>query len=218
MNYSRDSRELLYIASTLKLDQPYKPEEMYIKDVSIKDKNELINSINKIYSDINISCETMEYIYSNNFQFINQGQNNFSGWSKSEILNRLGKNSALFQKSTSLYYNLLSTIQNNGKEIKQVNEINEDVEMKVEENDLKEKDVKEIKLNVNSLCDDFEQALKEYNAMKKEKEKEEVKKKEENKSENKKDKTKKVLVDKEVMVFEDEGTCLEKLNKFEGLF
>ena len=90
--------------------------------------------------------------------------------------------------------------------------------MKVEENDLKEKDVKEIKLNVNSLCDDFEQALKEYNAMKKEKEKEEVKKKEENKSENKKDKTKKVLVDKVVMVFEDEGTCLEKLNKFEGLF
>ena len=187
---------------------------MYKKDISIKDKNELINSIKNIYRDISLSSETMEYIYSNNFQFNNKEQNNFSGWSKSEILYKLGKNSPLFQKSTSLYYNLLSTINNNGKEIKQENEINEDIEMEVEENDLKVKDVKKNIDNVNSLCDDFDKALKEYNAMKKEKEEE--KKKIENKNEN--DKKKKVLVDKVVMVFEDEETCLKKLNKFENLF
>ena len=214
MNYSK---ELLYLASTLKLGQQYKPEEMYKKDISIKDKNELINSIKNIYRDISLSSETMEYIYSNNFQFNNKDQNNFSGWSKSEILYKLGKNSPLFQKSTSLYYNLLSTIQNNGKEIKKENEINEDIEMKVEENDLKVKDVNEKISKVNSLCDDFDKALKDYNAMKKEKE--EVKKKVKNISENKnkEDKTKKVLVDKVVMVFEDEAACLEKLSKFESL-
>ena len=214
MNYSK---ELLYLASTLKLGQQYKPEEMYKKDISIKDKNELINSIKNIYRDISLSSETMEYIYSNNFQFNNKDQNNFAGWSKSEILYKLGKNSPLFQKSTSLYYNLLSTIQNNGKEIKKENEINEDIEMKVEENDLKVKDVNEKISKVNSLCDDFDKALKDYNAMKKEKE--EVKKKVKNISENKNkgDKTKKVLVDKVVMVFEDEAACLEKLSKFESL-
>ena len=116
-----------------------------------------------------------------------------------------------------MYYNLLSTIQNNGKEIKKENEINEDIEMKVEENDLKVKDVNEKISKVNSLCDDFDKALKDYNAMKKEKE--EVKKKVKNISENKnkEDKTKKVLVDKVVMVFEDEAACLEKLSKFESL-
>ena len=214
MNYSK---ELLYLASTLKLGQQYKPEEMYKKDISIKDKNELINSIKNIYRDISLSSETMEYIYSNNFQFNNKDQNNFSGWSKSEILYKLGKNSPLFQKSTSLYYNLISTIQNNGKEIKKENEINEDIEMKVEENDLKVKDVNEKISKANSLCDDFDKALKDYNAMKKEKE--EVKKKVKNISENKnkEDKTKKVLVDKVVMVFEDEAACIEKLSKFESL-
>ena len=214
MNYSK---ELLYLASTLKLGQQYKPEEMYKKDISIKDKNELINSIKNIYRDISLSSETMEYIYSNNFQFNNKDQNNFAGWSKSEILYKLGKNSPLFQKSTSLYYNLLSTIQNNGKEIKKENEINEDIEMKEEKNDLKVKDVNEKISKVNSLCDDFDKALKDYNAMKKEKE--ELKKKVKNISENKnkEDKTKKVLVDKVVMVFEDEAACLEKLSKFESL-
>jgi hypothetical protein len=120
-----------------------------------------------------------------------------------------------------IFINNISSEEDIKKKLEENNENNNVNKLfkKIDYMNIKEKDVKEIKLNVNSLCDDFEQALKEYNAMKKEKEKEEeVKKKEENKSENKKDKTKKVLVDKVVMVFEDEGKCLEKLNKFEGLF
>ena len=216
MNYVRESGDLANLASVLKLDQQFKPEEMYIKDVSIKDKNELINSINKIYRNISRSAETMEYIYSNNFQFNNKGQNDFSSWSKSEVLYKLGKNSPYFQKSTSLYYNLLSSIQNYGNDIKKDPDDNEDVETKNEEKTLREKDIKERINNTNSLCDDFEKALKEYNMFKKEKEMEKNRMEIEIKNED--DKKKKVSVDKVVMVFEDEKACLDKLTNFGKLF
>ena len=89
MNYSE---ELDYLSSTLKLDQPYKTEERYIKNVSIKDKNELLNHIKNIYQGLSVSAETMEYIYYNNFKF-NKDQNPFPEWTTNEILYKLGKES-----------------------------------------------------------------------------------------------------------------------------
>ena len=167
MSYQSKYDSLDHLKSVLKLDQQYKLEEMYIKDLSITDKNELLNSIKNIYQGLSISAETMEYIYNNNFKFNNNEQNTFSEWSNNEVLYKLGKESPLFQKSTSLYYNLIKSITNEGKEINNDNNINEDVEMKIEENNINEKDIKQNKLNVNSLCDDLEKALEEYKKAKK---------------------------------------------------
>ena len=217
MSYQSKYDSLDHLKSVLKLDQQYKLEEMYIKDLSITDKNELLNSIKNIYQGLSISAETMEYIYNNNFKFNNNEQNTFSEWSNNEVLYKLGKESPLFQKSTSLYYNLIKNITNEGKEINNDNNINEDVEMKIEENTINEKDIKQNKLNVNSLCDDLEKALEEYKKAKKI-EKEKTKKMEiESKDEDKDADKKKICVDNVVIVFQDEKKCLEKLKNYEKL-
>jgi hypothetical protein len=217
MSYQSKYDSLDHLKSVLKLDQQYKLEEMYIKDLSITDKNELLNSIKNIYQGLSISAETMEYIYNNNFKFNNNEQNTFSDWSNNEVLYKLGKESPLFQKSTSLYYNLIKNITNEGKEINNDNNINEDIEMKIEENTINEKDIKQNKLNVNSLCDDLEKALEEYKKAKKI-EKEKTKKMEIENKEKDGD-NKKVLVDNNVvMVFRNENECLKKLKNIENLF
>ena len=218
MSYQSKYDSLDHLKSVLKLDQQYKLEEMYIKDLSITDKNELLNSIKNIYQGLSISAETMDYIYNNNFKFNNNEQNTFSEWSNNEVLYKLGKESPLFQKSTSLYYNLIKNITNEGKEINNDNNnINEDIEMKIEENTINEKDIKQNKLNVNSLCDDLEKALEEYKKAKKI-EKEKTKKMEIENKEKDGDK-KKVLVDNNVvMVFRNENECLKKLKNIENLF
>ena len=218
MSYQSKYDSLDHLKSVLKLDQQYKLEEMYIKDLSITDKNELLNSIKNIYQGLSISAETMDYIYNNNFKFNNNEQNTFSEWSNNEVLYKLGKESPLFQKSTFLYYNLIKNITNEGKEINNDNNnINEDVEMKIEENTINEKDIKQNKLNVNSLCDDLEKALEEYKKAKKI-EKEKTKKMEIENKEKDGDK-KKVLVDNNVvMVFRNENECLKKLKNIENLF
>ena len=216
MSYQSKYDSLDHLKSVLKLDQQYKLEEMYIKDLSITDKNELLNSIKNIYQGLSISAETMEYIYYNNFKF-NKDQNPFPEWTTNEILYKLGKESPLFKKSTELYYNIMKSIQNDGKEIKNDNNINEDIEMKIEENTINEKDIKQNKLNVNSLCDDLEKALEEYKKAKKI-EKEKTKKMEIENKEKDGDK-KKVLVDNNVvMVFRNENECLKKLKNIENLF
>ena len=217
MSYQSKYDSLDHLKSVLKLDQQYKLEEMYVEDLSITDKNELLNSIKNIYQGLSISAETMEYIYNNNFKFNNNEQNTFSDWSNNEVLYKLGKESPLFQKSTSLYYNLIKNITNEGKEINNDNNINEDIEMKIEENTINEKDIKQNKLNVNSLCDDLEKALEEYKKAKKI-EKEKTKKMEIENKEKDGDK-KKVLVDNNVvMVFRNENECLKKLKNIENLF
>ena len=217
MSYQSKYDSLDHLKSVLKLDQQYKLEEMYIKDLSITDKNELLNSIKNIYQGLSISAETMEYIYNNNFKFNNNEQNTFSEWSNNEVLYKLGKESPLFQKSTSLYYNLIKNITNEGNEINNDNNINEDIEMKIEENTINEKDIKQNKLNVNSLCDDLEKALEEYKKAKKI-EKEKTKKMEIENKEKDGDQ-KKVLVDNNVvMVFRNENECLKKLKNIENLF
>ena len=144
--------------------------------------------------------------------------NPFPEWTTNEILYKLGKESPLFKKSTELYYNIMNNIKNDGKEIKNDNNINEDVEMKIEEKNLKEKDIKEKIMNVKSLCDDFEKALEEYNKAKKmDKEKLKEKMEIESKDEDKDSDKKKICVDNVVIVFQDEKKCLEKLKNYEKL-
>ena len=217
---------LNYLSSILKLNQLYKPEDMYTKDPLIKDKNELINNIKYIYRDISRFSETMEYNYSNNFQLlnnINDKDNFINNWTKSEILYKFGINSPLYKQSTLLYNKLLSNITN-GKEIKSND--NEEIEMKIEsEDNLKAEEIKEKKTSVNSLCDELDNALKEYK-----KEKEERKKRindenrmdivdeNENKEKCKNESKKKILIDGHEVILENEGDCLKKIAKYEELF
>ena len=221
---------LNYLSSILKLNQPYKPEDIYTKNPLIKDKNELINNIKYIYSDISRSSETIEYIYSNNFQLLNNNndkENVLNNWTKSEILYKFGINSPLYKQSTLLYNNLLSNISNNGKEVNINN--NEDIEMKIEgEDNLKAEEIKEKKTNINSLCDELENALKEYRITKKEKEDRKKRMNEENKmdivdiNENKEkgknENKKKILIDGYEVVLENEEDCLKKITKYEEFF
>ena len=220
---------LNYLSSILKLNQPYKPEDIYTKNHLIKDKNELINNIKYIYSDISRSSETIEYIYSNNFQLLNNNndkENVLNNWSKSEILYKFGINSPLYKQSTLLYNNLLSNISNNGNDVNIKN--NEDIEMKIEGEDLKPEEIKEKKTNVNSLCDELDNALKEYKTTKKEKEDRKKRMNEENrmdivdinenKEKGKNENKKKILIDGYEVILENEEDCLKKITKYEEFF
>ena len=239
MSVSSDG--IAYISSLLKLGQMYRPEDLYLKDFPIKDKNELINYIKYIHQDISLSAETIEHIYSNNFKF-KEEQGKLSGWSKNELLYKFGINSSLYQQSQKLYDNLLTNIINGGKEIKSNNNknINEDTDMKIEEENLTTKEVKNRMSNVNSLCDDFEKAVNQYRDNKKKEEEEKKRIEEEkrrieeekkrieeekkmpieNESKNKKKKEirKKITVDGIEFIAEDEERSIEKLEKYENFF
>ena len=201
---------LNYLSSILKLNQLYKPEDMYTKDPLIKDKNELINNIKYIYRDISRFSETMEYNYSNNFQLlnnINDKDNFINNWTKSEILYKFGINSPLYKQSTLLYNKLLSNITNNGKEIKSND--NEEIEMKIEsEDNLKAEEIKEKKTSVNSLCDELDN---DENRM-------DIVDENENKEKCKNESKKKILIDGHEVILENEGDCLKKIAKYEELF
>ena len=166
------SEGLGYISMLLKLGTLYKPEDMYLKDFPIKDKNQLINYIKYIHRDLTISSETIEYIFSNNFKF-NEDPELLSSFSKNELLSKFGINSSLYEKCQSLYNNLLQSIINQGKELNNNNNnnknINEDIDMKIEKENLKTNEVKQRISDINSLCDDFEKALKVYKIYKKKK-------------------------------------------------
>ena len=246
MSVSSDG--IAYISSLLKLGQMYRPEDMYLKDFPIKDKNELINYIKYIHQDISLSAETIEHIYSNNFKF-NEEQGKLSAWSKNELLYKFGINSSLYQQSQKLYDSLLTNIINEGKEIKNNNNknINEDMDMKIEEENLTSKEVKNRMSNVNSLCFDFEKAVNQYRDNKKKEEEEKKRIEEEkrrieeeqnrieeekrkieeekkmpieNESRNKKKKEirKKITVDGIEFIAEDEERSIEKLEKYENFF
>ena len=221
------SEGLGYISMLLKLGTLYKPEDMYLKDFPIKDKNQLINYIKYIHRDLTISSETIEYIFSNNFKF-NEDPELLSSFSKNELLSKFGINSSLYEKCQSLYNNLLQSIINQGKELNNNNNnnknINEDIDMKIEKENLKTNEVKQRISDINSLCDDFEKALKVYKIYKKKREDEKKEREEENKMEiendpNKKNaEKKKVVINGIELVFEKESDCINKIKKYESLF
>ena len=98
--------------------------------------------------------------------------------------------------------------------------------MKIEKENIITEDIKERISNINSLCGDFEDALKQYKDMKKNKEIEKKKSEEENKmfieneskNGNEKDKKETIIVDGVELIVEDEKKCLDKLKKNEMFF
>jgi hypothetical protein len=153
-----------------------KDEEIYIRDISIKDKNEFISQIKKIFHELSISMETIEYIFSEYYQYLtininNSNVNLFGPLQKSEVINKLGINSNMFKKILFLYERIISNLKDNnannlnlelGEDKKDI----DDVEME-DENPNKKK-VEEKIHNINSFCKDILKCVEEdYNLKKK---------------------------------------------------
>ena len=179
-----NSGEFNYLDSLFGTNQQLRPVEMYIKDLQIKDKNETINNINNIFRDLSKTAETIEYIYSNNFNYIKKVPDIFSQGTKSQILYKFGMNSPAFQQCKKLHQKLISDIINDGKEINNNPDENEDIEMSIKdstENDLNDRYIKEKISDINSLCNEMETALSSYKKLKKENEEKKRKEQEQKK-------------------------------------
>ena len=182
------------------VNKGFNQEDMYIKDIKIEDKNELINDLKMIFHDISRSSEFIEY----NFSFINEDQNHFPLMRNSEILYKFGTNSSQYKQVCDLYKKILSHLETDKNGIKyEKNNLKEDVKMKEEKNiDLENYEEKISK--TNSLCDELNKVMKQY--------KENKKKKEEGKMSIENEK-KTVKVDGVEMIFEDEKKLLKILNE-----
>ena len=135
-----------------------KEEEIFIKDISIKNKNELISQIKRVFHELSISMETIEFIFNEYYHFITNNKDNpFLQLQKSEVINKLGISSNMFNKILNLYnnilYNLKDSKDNNNFNNEMLIEDNNDENMK-DENVKNSKKILEKKIeNINSLSD-----------------------------------------------------------------
>ena len=91
-----------------------KEEEILIKDISINNKNEFISQIKKVFHELSISMETIEYIFNEYYHFItNNKENPFLQLQKSEVINKLGISSNMYNKILNLYNNIINNLKNN---------------------------------------------------------------------------------------------------------
>ena len=165
---SLEFKEKETISSLIKNYYPLnKDEEIYIKDISLLNKNEFINQIKKIFHELSISMETIEYIFNEYYHFINKNDNEnpFFPLQKSEVVNKLGINSNIYNKISSLYYNIIFNLRDEKPEISQENFNNVDggdVEM-IDENEKNKKRNIGLKIdNINSLCKDVDEIFTTY--------------------------------------------------------
>ena len=147
-----------------------KNEEIYINNITIKDKNQFIRQIKKILRELSISMETIEYIFNEYYHFItmNKKENPFGKLQKSEIINKLGISSNMYNKIMNLFNSIVLALNDT-----KYNDINN--EMKIEnEEEKKNENVKEKKKNVkdnieniNILSQEMKFVFTEYNKNKK---------------------------------------------------
>ena len=147
-----------------------KNEEIYINNITIKDKNQFIRQIKKILRELSISMETIEYIFNEYYHFItmNKKENPFGKLQKSEIINKLGISSNMYNKIMNLFNSIVLALNDT-----KYNGIND--EMKIEnEEEKKNENVKEKKKNVkdnieniNILSQEMKFVFTEYNKNKK---------------------------------------------------
>ena len=149
-----------------------KDEEIYIKEISITNKNEFMSHIKKIFHELSISMETIEFIFNEYYHFINKNNNEnpFYPIQKGEVINKLGISSNIYNKILTLYDNILCSVvggkPGNSKDI--CNYVDDDIQMMIED----EKNIKrniELKINnINFLCKDIESIFTTYHENKKE--------------------------------------------------
>ena len=184
------------ISSLIKNYYPLnKYEEIYIKDISIPNKNEFISQLKKIFHELTVSMETLEYIFNEYYHFINKNEkeNPFSPLQKSEVINKLGISSNMYNKILTLFNNILYYLRDE-KEYEKNNkirienndmEVDNDEEMKEENKKMKKINLENKIDNINSLCNEMESLFSTYYKNKKD---ENTKENKENNQETKKDK------------------------------
>lgn len=152
-----------------------KDEEIYIRDISIKDKNEFISQIKKIFHELSISMETIEHIFSEYYQYLSSNNNNtntnlFGPLQKSEVINKLGINSNMFKKILFLYEKIILNVQDNNNknlnlDLREDKKDIDDVEM--EDGNTKKNNVDEKIRNINSFCNNILNNFEDSNTIKK---------------------------------------------------
>ena len=152
-----------------------KDEEIYIRDISIKDKNEFISQIKKIFHELSISMETIEYIFSEYYQYLSININNsnvnlFGPLQKSEVINKLGINSNMFKKILFLYEKIILNVKDNGNnnlnlDLREDKKDIDDEEM--EDGNTKKNNVDEKIRNINSFCNNILNSFEDSNGIKK---------------------------------------------------
>ena len=173
---SLEFKEHQTIKSLIKNYYPLnKDEEIYIKDISIKDKNEFISQIKKIFHEMSISMETIEYIFSEYYQYLSINNNNantnlFGPLQKSEVINKLGINSNMFKKILFLYEKIILNVKDNSDnnlnlDLREDKKDIDDVEM--EDGNTKKNNVDEKIRNINSFCNNILNSFEDSNGIKK---------------------------------------------------
>ena len=173
---SLEFKEHQTIKSLIKNYYPLnKDEEIYIKDISIKDKNEFISQIKKIFHELSISMETIEYIFSEYYQYLSINNNNantnlFGPLQKSEVINKLGINSNMFKKILFLYEKIILNVKDNSDnnlnlDLREDKKDIDDVEM--EDGNTKKNNVDEKIRNINSFCNNILNSFEDSNGIKK---------------------------------------------------
>ena len=173
---SLEFKEHQTIKSLIKNYYPLnKDEEIYIKDISIKDKNEFISQIKKIFHELSISMETIEYIFSEYYQYLtininNSNVNLFGPLQKSEVINKLGINSNMFKKILFLYEKIISNVKDNNAnnlnlDLREDKKDIDDVEM--EDGNTKKNNVDEKIRNINSFCNNILNSFEDSSGIKK---------------------------------------------------
>ena len=173
---SLEFKEHQTIKSLIKNYYPLnKDEEIFIKDISIKDKNEFISQIKKIFHEMSISMETIEYIFSEYYQYLSINNNNantnlFGPLQKSEVINKLGINSNMFKKILSLYEKIILNVKDNSDnnlnlDLREDKKDIDDVEM--EDGNTKKNNVDEKIRNINSFCNNILNSFEDSNGIKK---------------------------------------------------
>jgi hypothetical protein len=173
---SLEFKEHQTIKSLIKNYYPLnKDEEIYIKDISIKDKNEFISQIKKIFHEMSISMETIEYIFSEYYQYLSINNNNantnlFGPLQKSEVINKLGINSNMFKKILFLYEKIILNVKDNSDnnlnlDLREDKKDIDDVEM--EDGNSKKNNVDEKIRNINSFCNNILNSFEDSNGIKK---------------------------------------------------
>ena len=175
---SLEFKEHEIIKSLIKNYYPLnKEEEIFIRDISIKDKNEFISQIKKIFHELSISMETIEYIFSEYYQYLNIYDKNakvnvplFGPLQKSEAINKLGINSNMFKKILSLYEKIILNVQAHNVKNQNLSEIREDKkdidDIEMEDENTKKKNAKEKIDNINSFCKDIKEYMDDINKKK----------------------------------------------------
>ena len=154
-----------------------KEEEIFIKDISIENKNEFISQIKKIFHELSISMETIEYIFNQYYHFIinnsnnkdMQGNNPFGPLQKSEVINKFGINSNIYKKIMDLFFRIIYNLKDNkdnGSSDNNKIPVDNDVIMNgTDENKIENENKKSLEQkikDINALSEEMEKLFEDY--------------------------------------------------------